>query len=353
MNKKNLIIGFVIFSLCLGGWWLQQNAQISGENNSEDAVNTQTELVTQPTKTDNTLSQNASKKPETIPEDYFDKALALHKLAVAGDVSSQFALGRILMVCSNVALDPNTADNNLKIIQLLASKLPAMVIKVAEQIVQDCSEFHTENLRLFLPENKHELSQFETLEKSKILSQLPLYWTALAAIAGHDEAVIDLVHLDSLHAIKIKVDNPEVTAAAMKSALAKQLAVENPDLMVRLGLFTPDDEYSTKTVLMDMACEKSSKCSDLSLYKILVSAALQGLHTVVDETKLQSTDIENFEYSLGYIDLSTLIANMKNTKPDYLMQKEKVRHMLKNEPYRTGLVDKLSPSFGFLQRKED
>jgi hypothetical protein len=228
-----------------------------------------------------------------------------------------------------------------------------MVIKVAEQIVQDCSEFHTENLRLFLPENKHELSQFETLEKSKILSQLPLYWTALAAIAGHDEAVIDLVHLDSLHAIKIKVDNPEVTAAAMKSALAKQLAVENPDLMVRLGLFTPDDEYSTKTVLMDMACEKSSKCSDLSLYKILVSAALQGLHTVVDETKLQSTDIENFEYSLGYIDLSTLIANMKNTKPDYLMQKEKVRDMLKNEPYRTGLVNKLSPSFGFLQRKED
>ncbi len=264
-------------------------------------------------------------------EDYFDIAVALHKLAMTGDVNSQFELGRILSVCTIVAYDREILVNNLHMLYAYADELPANVIPDLERLMQACAHFYPENLELFFPQNELSLSRFAS--ESDISWSLGFYWLVQAAQAGHEQAVINILGIPLLPPMTVNIDLPEINAF-----LSEQLQAGNPDILSSVSSCV-DMDQSQSVVLMEIACEKTSQCRMLHRYESSLILQLNSLDHVENDIE-QPTLIGSLENNIRFMDLPKMINEFKLTEPNYQEHNEQLQSSLQDEQFRSDLIEK-------------
>ncbi len=322
--KKAIVTLITTLFVILSGWWLHalHLTELTPIQHTVKSV-----LDTEPEVTSLTPPLPA----EEAIEDYFDIAVALHKLAMAGDVSSQFELGRILDVCTNVAYDRETLVNNLHMLYAYAHELSAHVLPDLERLMQACAHFHPENLELFFPQDELYLSRFAS--ESDISWSLGFYWLVQAAQAGHEQAIVNILGIPLLPPITVDIDLPEINAF-----LSEQLQAGNPDILSSVSSCV-DMDQSQSVILMEIACEKTSQCRMLHRYEGSLILQLNSLDNAENDTQ-QPTLMESFENNIRYMDLPKMINEFKRTEPNYQEHKEQLQSSLQDEQFRSDLIER-------------
>ena len=335
MHKKNVAAWFIIAVTLIGigviyCWWLLQPATSSIESSHSVAISGPG-VATITSIPSSRSSQTGVISPEQIitveEEDYFEKALALHKLALAGDSASQLALGNILEVCAPVAYERDVLQNYLQLLHAYRNKLPAEVLPRFENIMQRCVHFYPENLLLFYPDNEQFKGQ--SLQINEIIDYLPLTWKALAAAGGNEKALIDIVQPLPLPTKTVNIDDPQV-----KFILQRQLEAGNPDLLWKVSYCLPDQQISLRTALLEMAYEQT-QYNPLSFQMFRFHAST--LHATSQYNSQASMEI--LEDSLPTYNLSQAINILKESEQYVPIKIQQVQKNLQDPTFRAGLIE--------------
>jgi TPR repeat protein len=167
-------------------------------------------------------------QPDAITDDRFDQALALHQKALEGDAKSQYLLGNIILECYFFSENQQPLKDDIALLlQTLPEDNRTELQALADQ-VNGCSEFHPDNLQLFLDEN----AQVPESGLNPPFLDVALSWYAKAALQGQIAAISQLVNYRSNF-----IDYREV-----QDIFSEAFVAHNPDAVFSLGLCLADQQ---------------------------------------------------------------------------------------------------------------
>jgi TPR repeat protein len=189
-------------------------------------------------------------QPDAITDDRFEQALALHQKALEGDAKSQNLLGNIILECYFFAENQQSLKDDIALLlQTLPEDNRTELQAFADQ-VNGCSEFHQDNLQLFLDEN----AQVPESGITPPFLDVALSWYAKAALQGEIAAIGQLVNYRSN-----LIDYREV-----EDILSEALVAHNPDAVFSLGLCLADQQdakvKASGISLMQSVCGAGQSC---------------------------------------------------------------------------------------------
>ena len=221
-----------------------------GQQQAESAQNSDVQSNTNKNEVLTPVMNAVQAQPDEHPVDSFDQALALHKNALEGDAKSQYLLGNIILECYFFAenLQPLKDDIAL-LLQTLPEDNRIELQRLADQ-VNGCSEFHQDNLQLFLDEN----AQLPESGLNPPFLDVALSWYAKAALQGQIAAIGQLVNYRS----------NLIDYRAVEDILSEALVAHNPDAIFSLGLCLADQQdakvRASGISLMQSVCGAGQQC---------------------------------------------------------------------------------------------
>jgi hypothetical protein len=314
----------------VGWWWLQQPTTVSMDSNHIVAVSepANPSATTKPAlKPSPTTAKLTEPTTTAVAEDYFEQALALHKLALAGDAASQQALGNILELCAPVAYDRVALQNYLQVIYAYSDQLPTGLLPKLAQIMQGCTHFHPENMSLFFPETA--LFQGQPLSAMQVIDSLPLLWKAMAAAGGNEQALINIIQPLASPPHAVNIDDPQVI-----TVLKRQLETGNPELIWKMGQCLPDEQHSLRVALLEMASEHKG-FDPMTFFMFRVHAST--LHATSQFNRPDS--MKMLEEGLSTFDLPQIIHLLKGAESFVAMPQPQLQKNMQDPTFRAGLIE--------------
>ncbi|MDP4535760.1 hypothetical protein Q3O60_06150 [Alkalimonas collagenimarina] len=266
----------------------------------------------------NTLKKTSIEDAEHSTINLFADALLLHEKAQQGEKLSQYRLAQLMETCASVALFRDQMLDALSMLYGYADSLDEKHLGFIEQNIDDCADFNSGNLAMFLPSDMQNDSNYQ----SRILHDagfISLVWLSTAASHGQEDALAEIMF-----------HGPEALArAGMSSPKLQQqylglLSKRSPEAWLGIGACTSaNDPGSVGLAIQTLACEQSQNCRSLKNYDALTMRQFLTNSLIKPQSQLHHEEVLSWfkpDYASVLWEQSDELENFSEIKSQVMME---------------------------------